>query len=98
MEETENKSMLILFGVIVAALLVILIAILGLDVPVVPVCVIVLIEAAIAVCLHDVPIWLHGLVVVAQIVAGILCHNILLVVMCVVIYLLGILTLKVVMD
>lgn len=98
MEETENKSMLILFGVIVAALLVILIAILGLDVPIVPVCVIVLIEAALAVCLHDVPIWLHALVVAAQIVAGILCHNVILVAMCVVIYLLGILTLKVVRD
>ena len=98
MEETENKSMLILFGVIVAALLVILIAILGLDVPIVPVCVIVLIEAALAVCLHDVPIWLHALVVAAQIVEGILCHNVILVAMCVVIYLLGILTLKVVRD
>lgn len=98
MEETENKSMLILFGVIVAALLVILIAILGLDVPIVPVCVIVLIEAALAVCLHDVPIWLHALVVAAQIVAGILCHNVIFVAMCVVIYLLGILTLKVVRD
>ena len=84
MGETENKNMLVLFGVIVAALLVILISILGLDVPVVPVCVIVLIEAALAVCL--------------QIVAGILCHNIIFVVMCVVLYLLGILTLGVVKD
>lgn len=98
MGETENKNMLVLFGVIVATLLVILISILGLDVPVVPVCVIVLIEAALAVCLHDVPIWLHGLVVLVQIVAGILCHNVIFVVMCVVLYLLGILTLGVVRD
>jgi len=95
MKETENKSMLILFGVIVAALLVILIAILGLDVPVVPVCVIVLIEAALAVCLHDVPVWLHALVLAVQIVAGVLCHNVWLMVMCAALYLLGILTLRV---
>lgn len=94
MKETDNKNMLLLFGVIVIALLVILVSILGLDIPVVPVCVIVLIEAALAVCLHDVPIWLHGLVVIAQIVAGILCENIVFIALCVVIYLLGILTLK----
>ena len=57
-----------------------------------------MIEAAPAVCLHDVPIWLHGLVVLVQIVAGILCHNVIFVVMCVVLYLLGILTLGVVRD
>lgn len=90
----ENKSMLILFGVIVAALLVILVSIMGLKVPVVPVCVIVLIEAALSVCLHDVPIWLHGLVVIAQIVAGILCGRLIFIALCALIYLVGILALK----
>lgn len=94
MKETDNKNMLLLFGVIVVALLVILVSILGFDIPVVPVCVIVLIEAALAVCLHDVPIWLHGLVVIAQLVAGALCKNIVFIALCAVIYLLGILTLK----
>lgn len=94
----ENKQMLILFGVIVAALLVILVSIMGLHVPVVPVCVIVLIEAALAVCLHDVPIWLHGLVVIAQVVAGVLCGNTIFIVLCAVIYLVGILALKAIRD
>lgn len=90
----ENKSMLILFGVIVAVLLVILISIITLQMSVVPVCVIVVIEAALAVCLHDVPIWLHGLVVIAQIVAGILCGAIMFMVLCALIYVAGILALR----
>ena len=90
----ENKSMLILFGVIVAVLLVILVSIITLEVPVVPVCVIVLIEAALAVCLHDVPIWLHGLVVIAQIVAGILCGATVFMVLCALVYIAGILALR----
>ena len=94
MDKIENKDMLVLFGVIVAALMVILIAILGLDIPAVPVCVIVLIEVGIAACLHDVPIWLHGLVIVGQIVAGVLTGRLLFMVLCVIIYVLGILTLR----
>lgn len=90
----ENKSMLILFGVIVAVLLVILVSIITLEVPVVPVCVIVLIEAALAVCLHDVPIWLHGLVVIAQIVAGIFCGATVFMVLCALVYIAGILALR----
>ena len=94
MNKIENKDMIVLFGVIVAALMVILIAILGLDIPAVPVCLIVLIEAALVICLHDVPIWLHGLVLIAQIVAGILTDRLLFIVLCIVIYLLSILTLR----
>ena len=94
MRETENKDMLVLFGVIVAALLVILIAILGLDMPVVPVFVMVVIEAALAACLHDVPIWVHILAVAAQLIVGILCGNTVLIILCLVIYVLGILSLR----
>lgn len=94
MGETENKKMLRLFGVIVTVLLVILISILKLDIPAVPVCVVVLIEAAMAVCLHDVPIWLHGAVVIAQILIGALCGNLVFTVLCALLYLVGILTLR----
>lgn len=94
MGETNNKKMLVLFGVIVAALLVILVSIMGLGVPAAAVCVIVVIEAALAACLHDVPIWLHGLVVVAQIIAGIVTGQIIFIILCVIIYLVGILTLR----
>ena len=91
---SENKSMLMLFGVIVAALAVILVSILVLKVAAVPVCVIVVIEAALAVCLHDVPVWLHGLVVIAQAIAGILAGSAVFILLCAAIYLIGILTLR----
>ena len=90
----ENRSMLILFGVIVAVLLVILVSIITLKMPVVPICVIVLIEAALAACLHDVPIWLHGLVVIAQIVAGVLCGVTVFMILCALVYIAGILSLR----
>ena len=90
----ENRSMLILFGGIVAVLLVILVSIITLKMPVVPICVIVLIEAALAACLHDVPIWLHGLVVIAQIVAGVLCGVTVFMILCALVYIAGILSLR----
>ena len=68
----ENQSMLMLFAVIVAALAVILTGIIALHMPVVPVCLIVLLETGIACCLHDVPIWLHAIAVIVQIIAGVL--------------------------
>ena len=46
----DNKKMLILFAEVVAALATILIAVLAMKIPVVPVCVIVLIEVAISRC------------------------------------------------
>lgn len=98
MGETENKKMLILFGVIVVTLLVILTSILGLGMPPVPVCVIVLLEAGIVVCLHDVPIWLHALVVIAQMIAGFATGNMIFMLLCCVIYLVGILALRLLRD
>ena len=49
----DNKQYLLLFGVIVVALAAILVSILALKIPVVPVCLIIVLEAGIAVCLHD---------------------------------------------
>lgn len=94
----ENKSMLILFGVIVAALAVILISILALKISAVAVCLVVVIEAALAVCLHDVPIWLHGLAVIAQIVVGILIQAVVFVALGAAIYIVGILALRFLKD
>lgn len=90
----DNKQYLLLFAVIVAALAVILISILALKIPVVPVCIIVILEAVLAVCLHDVPIWLHGLVVIAEIAAGVLCTKVIFMTLCALVYVVGILSLK----
>lgn len=94
----ENQSMLMLFAVLIVVLAVILIGIIALDMPVVPVCVIVLLEAGIAACLHDVPIWLHVLAVLVQIVVGILCGAVIFMLLCAVEYLTGILALRFIRD
>lgn len=93
-ELEENKPYLALFAVIVAALLVILISILALKLPVVSICIMVLIAAGIAVCLQNEPIWLHGLVVLAEIVAGILCGKTVFMILLAALYVVGILVLK----
>lgn len=89
----DNKQYLLLFGVIVVALAAILVSILALRIPV-PVCLIIVLEAGIAVCLHDVPIWLHGLVVLVQIIAGAICGKLVFMVLCALVYVVGILSLK----
>ncbi len=92
--QQENQQYWFLFGVILIALAVVLGSILGLKVPVVPVCVILVMEALLAVCLHDVPIWLHGVVMLIQLIAGAVCSEVVFMLLCVIIYVTGILTLK----
>lgn len=94
MGEKENKKMLVIFAVIVSMLLVILISILALDVPAIPVCVVVLLVAGISICLQDVPIWLHALAVVALVLAGFFTGNIIFMLLCSIIYVVGIFAFK----
>lgn len=61
----ENKQHIALFGLIIAALAVILIGILVWKLPVVPVCIFVLLEAVLAVCLQNLPVWMHGAILIA---------------------------------
>lgn len=90
----DNKQYLILFAVIIVMLAVILTGILALKVPVVPVCLLVVLEVLLAVCLQQVPIWLHGLVAIVQIVAGALCAKLVFAISCAVVYIAAILALK----
>lgn len=94
MGEADNKQMLVLFGVIVAVLLMILGSILGLRMPAVPVCVMVLLEAGMALCLHDVPVWLHGVVLLAQALVGALAGKLVFMILCAAMYLVFILSLR----
>mgnify|MGYP000729829866 CR=1 FL=1 len=89
----DNKKMLILFAEMVAALATILIAVLAMKIPVVP-CVIVLIEVAIAACLQEVPVWVHAVVAAVQLVAGAFCGRVVFCLLCILIYVFAILTLR----
>ena len=72
------------FAVIVAAM--VLIGVCVLHVPVVAMCMLVILETALAVFLHHAELWLHGVVILAEVIAGILCSKILFVVFCAVLY------------
>ena len=72
------------FAVIVAAM--VLIGVCVLHAPVVTMCLLVILETALAVFLHHAELWLHGAVILAEVIAGILCSKILLVVLCAVVY------------
>ena len=72
------------FAVIVAAM--VLIGVCVLHVPVVAMCMLVILETALAVFLHHAELWLHGVVILAEVIAGILCSKILLVVLGAVVY------------
>ena len=72
------------FAVIVAVM--VLIGVCVLHVPVVAMCLLVILETALAVFLHHAELWLHGVVILAEVIAGILCSKIVLVVLCAVVY------------
>ena len=90
----ENKQNIVLFGLVVAALAVILIGILAWGVPMIPACIFVLLEAGLAVCLQDLPVWLHGAILIVQLVVGLIFGNGIFIMTCAVYYAAGILMLS----
>lgn len=64
----------------------ILIGYIVLQVPIVPVCTIVILEALLSALLNRIPLWVHGLVVIAQIVAGIVFGETVFMILMVVVY------------
>lgn len=68
------------------ALVMILVSTFALHIPIVAVCIIVILDAVIAACLNRIPVWVHGLVVIAQIVVGIVFAKTLLMVLMSVVY------------
>lgn len=91
----ENRDQLTLFGVIVSAIVIILIGILAWNVPVLLACILVLLEAALAVCMQNVPIWVHGVIVIAEVVTGSLVGRALFLLLCGIFYMISILALNV---
>ena len=91
----ENKQNIALFGIIIAALAVILVGIISWKFPVIPVGIIVLIEAGLAVCLQELPIWLHGAVLIAQLVLGLLCGSGTFILLCAIYYVVSICVLSI---
>lgn len=82
----KNSLVTAVTGFAVISLVLILVAIFALQEFVVSVCVLIIIEAAMAALLHQAEIWKHGILLVLQIVAGVIINRIPLVVICVIAY------------
>ena len=75
---------LLCFGLAVFVL--ILVAMLALNEFVISVCVLIILEAMMAVLLHKAELWKHAVLVVAQIVAGVIIDRVPLIIICVLAY------------
>lgn len=81
-----NRDALTLAAFVLVALAVILIGFAGLKAPLVPVCAVVILEAAIAVFMHNAELWIHGACVLVELIVGILVGRTGMMILCVVIY------------
>lgn len=90
----KNSLVTAVTGFAVISLVLIMVAIFALQEFVVSVCVLIIIEAAMAALLHQAEIWKHGILLVLQIVAGVIINRIPLVVICVIAYVVATLALQ----
>lgn len=81
-----NRLVTSVVGFSIVSLILILIAMIALQEFVVSVCVLIIIEAAMAALLHQAEIWKHGIVLALQIVAGVIIQRIPLIIICVIAY------------
>lgn len=82
----ENLPLLSLIILGILAVAFIVVSHVVLDISIIVACVMVVLEAFLASCLNKIPLWVHGLVFIAQIVAGIIASQIPFMVMMDVIY------------
>ena len=80
----KTYAALAVFVVVVAVM--IIVGVCALKTPVVPMCLLIIIEAGIAVMLHHAELWLHGLLVLAEICAGVAAGKAVLIILCAVVY------------
>ncbi len=80
-----TSNVLMAIHVIICATI-ILVSFLVLNMPIVSVCIIVILETLLAALLGPIPIWVHGLIIIAQIVAGIVAGKLIFMILMVVIY------------
>lgn len=92
----EQKQIVAIAGFCLITILMIILSILLLKENVVPVCVIIILEAAMAVMLHKAELWMHGVLLIAELIAGIIAGNIPLVILCGIVYVAATVTLQIV--
>ena len=72
----ENLPLISLICLCIFAVVAIIVSAFAFNVNVVAACIIVLLEAGLAACLSKIPLWVHGLVFIAQIVCGIMASQV----------------------
>ncbi|MCI7106357.1 MAG: hypothetical protein PUA77_10105 [Lachnospiraceae bacterium] len=82
----DKKTLFTLLMFVVVAAAMIVIGICACNVPVVPMCVLVILEVGIAVMLHHVELWIHGVLLLAELLVGVLAGKVVLVILCVLVY------------
>jgi hypothetical protein len=82
----QNRQTMILAAFVLIALVTIIVGIAGLKQPVVPVCFVVILEAAVAVLMHNAELWIHGALILAELIVGILIGRTGMMILCVIIY------------
>lgn len=93
LQEKRQRKAILIFVCCMAA--VIITTILVCKIPVVPMCVILLLEVLLAACMHGMPLGVHMMLMMAEIIIGIVCGKGLFLVLCAVIYLAAVLMLGV---
>ena len=91
-KKNKTASAVALFSVISIIAIVVMTVVMKL--PVVSVCVLILIEAVIAVMLHNAELWIHVVLLLAEICAGAVLGKTVIVLICSVIYIAATFTLK----
>ncbi|MCM1282438.1 MAG: hypothetical protein NC180_08025 [Muribaculaceae bacterium] len=90
----EKSTLVSVLAFCVLAFAVLLTGAFALHTPVVAMCVLVMLEAGIAVMLHRAKVWIHAVMVMAELVAGIITGRVLLVFLCAVMYVMAIVVLQ----
>ncbi|SDB12310.1 hypothetical protein SAMN02910298_00629 [Pseudobutyrivibrio sp. YE44] len=72
----DNLPMLCLIGLAIFAVAAIIASTVAFHVSVVIACIMVVLEACLSACLNRIPIWVHGLVFIAQVVCGIMASQV----------------------
>jgi hypothetical protein len=95
-EFLAKKSFLALTAYALAVIAAISLSVFVCEIPVVAVCLIVVIETLLAACLHDLPVWLHAIVIAAELACGIIFDRALYMLLEAALYLVAIFVLKIV--
>lgn len=86
LEKIKNKKIIAIAAFLVISIVMLVLSILVAKCPIVAACIILVLEVAIAALLHNAELWVHGVFVIAEIIAGLLTGKILIIVLFLVVY------------